>query len=138
MAKQNNNVQAWFKFARVDLRMAKALWERDDTEMWRGVAFNCQQSAEKAIKGFLAYKKVSFTKTHDIGSLAAKVLVSNPELEPLLKSASTLTKFAIIYRYPDAATEELTKTQVEDAIDCAAKVLDRMSSLIPFDSIFRI
>lgn len=138
MAKPNSDVQAWFRYSRVDLRMAKVLWERDDAEMWRGVAYNCEQCAEKAIKGFLAYKKISFTKTHDIGSLAAKVLISNPEVESLLKRASTLTKFAIAYRYPDAVTEALTKPQIEEALDCAAKVLDGMSALIPFDSMFEV
>ena len=118
--------------------MAKALFEKNDAEMWRGVAFNCQQSAEKAIKGFLTYKKISFQTTHDVGSLATKILISNPELEPLLKRASTLTKFAIMYRYPDAVQEDLTKAQVEDAIDCAYHVLDKMSALIPFHSLFEV
>jgi HEPN domain-containing protein len=138
LAKKDAKLQDWFRYSRVDLRMAKALFEKNDAEMWRGVAFNCQQSAEKAIKGFLTYKKISFQTTHDIGSLATKILVSNPELEPLLKRASTLTKYAIMYRYPDAVQEELTKVHVEDAIDCAYKVLDKMSALIPFDSLFEV
>ena len=118
--------------------MAQVLFKKNDVEMWRGVAFNCQQSAEKAIKGFLTYKKISFQTTHDIGSLATKILISNPELESLLKRASTLTKFAIMYRYPDAVQEELTKERVEDAVDCAYKILDKMSALIPFDSLFEV
>ena len=117
--------------------MAKALFEKNDVEMWRGVAFNCQQSAEKAIMGFLTYKKISFQYTHDIGSLATKILALNPELEPLLKRASTLTKYAIMYRYPDAVQEELTKDRIEDAIDCAYNVIDKMSALIPFGSLFK-
>ena len=76
--------------------------------------------------------------THDIGSLATKILVSNPDLELLLKRASTLTKYAIMYRYPDAIQEELTKEHIEDAIVCAYKVLDKMSALIPFDSLFEV
>ena len=71
--------------------MAKALLERNEPEMFRGVGFNSQQCAEKAIKGFLTYKKIHFEKIHDIVALSKEVLVVHPELEALLKETAQLT-----------------------------------------------
>ena len=81
MVNTRGTEQRWFKFARVDLSMAQLLYENGSEDMWRGVTYNCEQAAEKAIKGFLVIKKINFPNTHDIGSLAAKVLKLHPELK---------------------------------------------------------
>ncbi|HEY8270420.1 MAG TPA: HEPN domain-containing protein [Pseudobdellovibrionaceae bacterium] len=138
MAKSESNIQLWFKFSRVDLNMARTLFEGGQEEMWRGVTFHCQQAAEKAIKGYLVYKKIPLSYIHDIGKLATQVLVHHPELDPLMKRASFLTKYAILYRYPDADVEAVTLDQVKEAIACAKTVIDQMAALIPFESQWEI
>lgn len=138
MAKLESDIQRWFKFARVDLNMARTLFDGGQEEMWRGVAFHCQQAAEKAIKGYLVYRKISFSYIHDIGKLATDVLKFHPEVDPLMKRASLLTKYAILYRYPDAVVDPVTNEQINEAIVCAKEVIDQMSSLIPFDSQWEI
>ncbi|MGZ3775967.1 MAG: hypothetical protein ACXVCY_19445 [Pseudobdellovibrionaceae bacterium] len=40
MSKTDKLVQQWFRYARGDLNMARALFEKDDSEFFRGVGFN--------------------------------------------------------------------------------------------------
>ncbi len=138
LVKPNKMVQKWFKFAQDDLIAAKALWDLQNERLWRPITFHSQQAAEKAIKGFLAFKKIAFIKNHDINKLAEKVEVLHPELRELLTRARDLIPYAVQFRYPDAVVKDLEKHEVEEALNIATQVLKEMSSLIPFDSLFDI
>ena len=134
MNASKKDLQLWFKLARGDFNMARILFENGTSEAWRGVTYHCQQAAEKSIKGFLAYKKINFTKKHDIGSLTPSVVEAHPELDALMDRASKLTKYAIYNRYPDAMMGEITLDQVEEAMDCAKTTITEVSARIPFES----
>lgn len=134
MDKVTATVKEWFSNANEDIRVGQALWDLGPEKYLRAVPYHCQQAVEKAIKGYLAYKKVKFPKTHDLGELATLVIAINPELSDLLKEASRLTPYAVEFRYPDAAKKERTLEDSQDALRIGKKIYLAMTSLIPFDS----
>ncbi len=103
---------------------------------WRASAFHSQQAAEKAIKGYLAYHKISFTKIHDLGLLAYTVEQLHSELKELLQSAVDLVPYAVQFRYPDAATRELDEPEITEVLAIAKQIVKKMSEMIPFETGF--
>ncbi len=99
MDKPGKIVQEWFKFSRQDLLAAKTLMAANLPSLWANVGFLCQQSAEKAIKGYLAHKKIKFGKTHELEILGLEVTKIHPEMTELMKKAVRLTPFAVEFRY---------------------------------------
>jgi len=136
--KVTNTVKEWFANANEDFRVAQALWDLGPENYLRAIPYHCQQAAEKSIKGYLAFKKIKFQKTHDLGELATLVCSVSPDLDPLLRDAAHLTPYAVEFRYPDAAKRERTTSDSEVALKTAKKVYLAMSALIPFESQWEI
>ncbi len=58
-------VQSWLTKARNDLGSARRL--TSDPEPYLDIAiYQCQQAAEKALKGFLVYHDIEFEKNHNL------------------------------------------------------------------------
>ena len=117
-------VNQWIRYARTDLRVAKFNLEKS-TEFKSSAAFHAQQCAEKAVKGYLAFNKVRFQKTHDLKALTIDLSNINPILAKKISKAKSLTKYAVIYRYPDAERKPLTVAQVKSAIKIAENVFEK-------------
>ncbi len=126
----------WFANAHEDLMAAEALHRLDAEKYIRVIPFHCQQACENAIKGFLSYKKIRYTKIHNIKALAQLIIPSMPELAPLLQDADELTIFAVGFRYPDSMPRPLTLQDSVDALRIAKKTYSELVALIPFDSSF--
>lgn len=109
-----NPVRKWLRYALDDLKVARAI-EGMGSSYWRGCAYHSQQVVEKAIKGYLIFRQIRFSKTHDLALLTESVKSVDPELSKLLIKAKKLTKFAIEYRYPDAANRPMTRAKAKTA-----------------------
>lgn len=94
-ADQGRIVKIWFSKAIEDLQVSKLLLLQNSESFWGPSVFHSQQAAEKAIKGFLAFNKIRFSKTHDLASLLV-TLVSQVDvnLANQLKPTTILTKYA--------------------------------------------
>ena len=57
------DTRGWLGKAKEDLQAAKQLL-RPSKALSSAAIFHCQQAAEKALKGFLAWPDVPFRKTH--------------------------------------------------------------------------
>jgi HEPN domain-containing protein len=107
----------WLDRANRDIRAANVLIE---AAAYAEALFHCQQAAEKALKGFLAYNDKPFRKTHDIGDLRAMCLLIDDSLQSVLADLHTLTQYAWRFRYPGApqdpdpgdATDGLAKAEL--------------------------
>lgn len=89
MADQGRIVKMWFSKSIEDLKAAKLLLSSTTENFWGPSVFHSQQSAEKAIKGFLAFNKIRFAKTHDLEiliNLVSQIDVNCP-LSPINRSA---------------------------------------------------
>jgi HEPN domain-containing protein len=132
LSKVTKTVKNWIAFAHEDLRAAQVLFEVSPDKYLRAVPFHCQQAAEKSIKGYLAYKKIKFPKTHDIEELANLVgSTVSPETLALLKESDFLTDYAVEFRYPESTDAPLTSNDSAQALETAKKIYTTMSSLIP-------
>ncbi len=138
MSKVAKIVNQWFQYANVDLIGAKSLFDLNDKIHFRNIGFLCQQSAEKSLKGFLAHRKIKFSKTHDLKILADLAIESEPSLKSALAEVDLLTKYAVIFRYPDAEVKTLTKKEIKKSINQASKIYTEISQLIPFNSAFKV
>lgn len=118
----------WFSKSIEDLKAAKLLLSSTTENFWGPSVFHSQQSAEKAIKGFLAFNKIRFAKTHDLEILINLVSQIDVNLAEKLKPAAVLTKFATAYRYPEEAEspEPLTQESCQKVFDLANMVFEEM------------
>ena len=100
----------WIYLADHDLGSAKIIFQYLPL-YYEMIAFHCQQSVEKYIKGLLIYFEKDFKRTHDLvfllDLLAEKIEVS-PEL---YEKALSMEGFGVEIRYPkhniNMTTEEL-------------------------------
>lgn len=96
--------------------------------MLGALVFHSQQAAEKALKGYLAHKKIRFEKTYDIGKLVDLIEGVDQKLADDLRPSAILTKYAVAYRYPEETNppEPLTVETGEKALKLATWVYEEM------------
>jgi len=90
----------------------------------------CQQSVEKALKGFLVFNKIRVAKTHDLVELSKQALAVLPNLKTLSTDVERFTEYAASYRYPDAARALLTRQDVEHALDRTQEIYLELSRIV--------
>lgn len=89
----------WLRLAARDLRVAELALH--DAEPLIGEAlFHAQQAAEKALKGFLVWRRAAYPLTHDIRRLLERCSELDPSLDTALAEVVDLTQFAVRFRYP--------------------------------------
>ena len=89
----------WLRIARDDLLSARKLVEGDDP-IFETALYHCQQSAEKAVKGYLLYHDRRFDKTHDLLPLVNLATGIDETFKELVGDAALLTPYAQTFRYP--------------------------------------
>jgi HEPN domain-containing protein len=94
--------------------------------------YHCQQAAEKAVKGFLAFRDHQLERTHDIERLVSLAMRYEPEFSLWIDAAITLTPYATAYRYPGLLSEP-TPNEFEEALNCAIGLVAFVFSLLPAD-----
>jgi HEPN domain-containing protein len=119
----SKSARKWFRYALEDLKVARAL-EPLGASHRRACVYHCQQSAEKAIKGYLTQHQKRFPKTHNIAELVDIISLVEPIIARKLHGAKRLTKYAIEYRYPGAASRPLTRAQAKSAINSVNTIYD--------------
>ena len=122
-------VREWLLKASRDLTVAKIL-ARSPEAIWEASLYHCQQAAEKALKGFLAYWDRPIEKTHNLVLLLEKASQVEPCLDTWEDAAARLTPFSTAYRYP-GSFESPGLEQLNEALDDAESVLDEVRSLLP-------
>lgn len=92
-------------------------------------AYHCQQTAEKALKGYLTLHEAPFRKHHLLAPLLAECQAYDPGFGALAEVGEALTPFATNFRYPGDLLEP-EDAAVAEAMQLAAAVfsfvLDRM------------
>jgi len=121
-------VRSWLELAALDLDAAIRLAE--DPDLARVVVYHCQQTAEKAIKGFLTWHGARFGRTHDLDVLGSLARPLAPVLEPALDRAVELTPYAWLYRYPPDSPAPL-EDEAREAIEVARELLDAILETLP-------
>jgi HEPN domain-containing protein len=114
-------VAEWLRRARADLAVASMV--EDDRISSEILVFHAQQAAEKALKALLVQRQSEFPHTHVIGLLLNLCQAAGYEGIEDIAEATTLTRYAVAARYPEAE-EMISRQEAEAAAALAAKVLD--------------
>jgi len=121
-------IRQWLGKAFDDLRVCRRLAGEPDLTAIAG--FHAQQAAEKALKAFLVWHQVEFSKSHDIGRILELVASADSELATTFKGATALTPFGVQYRYPSDLPEP-TVEQIREALRTAEVVLAEVLARLP-------
>ena len=110
----NELVLSWLLKAVHDLETAKIVASHmpDYDEV---IAFHCQQSIEKALKGYLIFLDIEFKPVHDLGYLLNLIAMKDNSFEAFFEDIDRISRYAVQIRYPDTIIQ-LTTSQIQEAI----------------------
>ncbi len=122
-------IQFWLKKAQRDLMAAQKL----TAELPDIAIYHCQQSAEKALKGFLILHDKEPGDTHNINTLVKEASAFKPELMTVLKEAGYLSQYNQTYRYPKESTEDFSPSsgELNKALRLARDVYNSVLAAMP-------
>lgn len=121
-------VREWLELAANDLKSARVLIE-SEPPLTETDCFHCQQTAEKALKGFLQWRETPSPKIHDLRRLIDLCTQADPEFDTLRDGVEWLNEFAVDVRYPGAGaapTEERARRALAEAESAVGFVIDRL------------
>jgi HEPN domain-containing protein len=122
-------VRQWLEKASSDLDSARKLASAPD-RILETAFFHCQQAAEKAVKGYLAYRDCPLEKTHDVERLVSLAMSYEPRFSAWQTAAEMLTPYATEFRYPRDAVEP-NEELYQEAEQAAAGLFAFVCSLLP-------
>lgn len=122
--------KSWLLKAKRDLLSADEL-AGADLPLLDTAAYHCQQTAEKAIKGFLLFHDVRFEKTHDIEVLISQACEVDASFCVCVEAARILTPLAVEFRYPGDYVEP-DADEYREAYEAAVKVYKLVVQKLPF------
>ena len=127
-------VEAWLKFAAVDLAAADAPLgiDRDDIDPWV-MAFHAQQAAEKAVKALLLSIGIEFPLTHDLATLLGRLPAAIAGC--IAPEAAGSTVFAVGVRYPTAGWDPMATDNGVEHADAVAAVNVAHRFLVPSSAV---
>lgn len=91
--------QEWFEIANLDYESAKYLQNMQPVPI-EIICYHCQQTAEKYLKGFLAFQGQEVTKTHDLVLLNKLCQKIDAAFQQIAEDALLLTDYGVNIRYP--------------------------------------
>lgn len=118
----------WLIRSEHDLRVARYLLTMPDPPP-ESVGFHAQQCAEKALKAYLTFHRVTFERRHDLNYLIDLCVPLDSGFEQFRAPADELTPYAVEFRYPDTlplVPLESVQTAVDTADYIHAFVADRL------------
>jgi HEPN domain-containing protein len=122
-------VREWLLKASRDLAVARIV-ARSPEAIWEASLYHCQQAAEKALKGFLAYSDRAIEKTHNLVLLLERASEVEPCFDTWEEAATRLTPYSTAYRYP-GTLESPDLEQVNEALHDAACIINQTVKLLP-------
>jgi HEPN domain-containing protein len=137
MSEKIDIVKQWIEKADHDLGTAQVTFlyipKYRDT-----IAFHCQQSVEKYLKGYLFFLDIKFEKKNSLNYLLSLVSKIDAISNELFDIASELEDFAIEIRYPDT-TIDLSDDDLQQAFKIAKIfrefVLSKMNLAIDYEDV---
>lgn len=121
----------WLYYAAIDLRCAKVLLE--DAHCYNQVAFHCQQCIEKAIKGYLLWKRHHLYDGHNLPWLCKQAMQDDQHFVKWLPATTKMNQFYIEARYPADFLLQMDEETAAELIITTNDMLMFINSLVKFD-----
>jgi HEPN domain-containing protein len=122
-------VKQWFEFAYNDLIIAKHLFEDFYPKQIAISCFHSQQSAEKALKGYLIYKEFDPPKIHELAGLCRLCIPFDETFKNIFPFCAGLSPYGVASRYPNEIYIDDVLTKI--AITRAQTIYDFCLGKIP-------
>jgi len=122
-------VRTWLVKAQHDLLSAQVLGASRPRLLDTAI-YHCQQAAEKAIKGFLAFCDEEVERIHDVEALIRRAASHESRFAACVQTGRLLTPYARIFRYP-GELEEPTEQQFKQALSAAQELWGFVLSVLP-------
>jgi HEPN domain-containing protein len=113
-------LQQWLDKGKDDLRAAEYLSTMHYPTPDEIICYHCQQSAEKYLKAFIFSLDIEPDKTHNLKDLLNICQKYNTEFSTFISKAFTLTRYAILPRYPNEL--EITNEDMKTALSYAKSI----------------
>lgn len=124
-------IRAWLTKSRNDLDTARQIGALPDGHLDAAI-YHCQQAAEKALKGVLAFHDHELERTHDLRRLIQIASRYDAAFGKWMDAAIVLTPYATAYRYPgESAVLEPSRAEFEEALKLAADLTAFALSVLP-------
>lgn len=114
-------VDQWLARAQSNLDRARA-GKTGDTILYEDLCFDCQQAAEKSLKGLLVARDRESPHTHIIAALLQTLERDGVVIPEDIKASSDLTDYAVNTRYP-GMYEPLGDAEFQEALAVAQRVV---------------
>ena len=112
-------VNEWLNIAEMDIASAKFLQNMHPLPI-EIICYHCQQSAEKYLKGFLAFEENEVLKTHDLLVLNNLCQKYDKDFLSINEECLRLTDYGVNIRYPYPM--DLNKSDMEIALKDSQKI----------------
>ena len=126
--KNNEFARDWLRRAKSNLERARVGKIKDEI-LYEDLCFDCQQSAEKALKALLISIDKEFPPTHSIARLLEIASETKTEIPAEIRKAIDLTDYAVKTRYP-GESEPVTKEEYEEAVTIAETIYNWVSNIM--------
>lgn len=123
----------WLYLAGLDRIAAETLVE--DMRCYKAAAFHCQQCIEKALKGFLLFKRNRLYDGHNISWLCKQAMEIDPHFKQWLSAGTRLNKVYIESRYPADIPWDISASEMDYMMNTMHEILGFIEKLIHFDFI---
>lgn len=114
----------WLFLAEQDLKLAKMVLKNSEESIILPAMFHTQQCAEKALKGYLVYKKDDVPRSHNLVILLKLCSFHDKDFNSLQTEAAELNPYVTKTRYPDDILTIPDKSTLEISIKQAEKILN--------------
>jgi len=118
----------WLEKAGRDLKSAKVLKQNDCGNDI--VAFHCQQTIEKALKGYLLKQIGQVVEGHSLIYLCKKSSNYNIEFKKLVKDCAFVNQYYIETRYPADIPLEVSDDEANECISIAEEIFKMVTGSI--------
>ena len=112
-----NLIQEWLRYSQNDLISAKHLYDDLYPKQIEVACYLSQQSAEKALKGYILSKDIEPPKTHNLVELCQVCMYHDNTFSEILDNCADLTPYGVAVRYPNelAVDDAIAKLAIDKA-----------------------
>jgi HEPN domain-containing protein len=118
----------WLDFALDDIRCARYLFGFGGYE--KAVAFHCQQAIEKALKGYILFKRRRHIDGHNLTYLCRQAIKEDQSFSDYLDESARLNRYYIGTRYPSDYPIKLSESEILNVLHMANAMFKHISKLI--------
>ena len=102
----------WLSYAEADLELA-VKGKVSKKVKYELLCFHAQQTVEKSMKAVLIFLNIQFPKTHELDFLLELMLTNKIDVPKIVFEAVTLSRYAVISRYPGDEDEIERKEYIQ-------------------------